>query len=74
MRRKSLVEMPMKCQGKSDICQGKVREMSGNLSLECGNPVAIDPEKFYGNHYKQIKSTNPHLKFTSVTYICTTNF
>ena len=23
--------MLMKCQGKSDICQGKVREMSGNF-------------------------------------------
>ena len=23
--------MSMKCQGKSDICQGKVREMSGNF-------------------------------------------
>ena len=33
MRSKSLVEMSMKCQGKLDICQGKVREMSGNFDI-----------------------------------------
>ena len=39
MRRKSLVEMSMKCQGKLDICQGKVREMSGNFDI----PGAWEP-------------------------------
>ena len=33
MRRKSLVEMLMKCQGNSDIREGKVREMSGNFDI-----------------------------------------
>ena len=28
-----MVEMSMKCQGKLDICQGKVREMSGNFDI-----------------------------------------
>ena len=31
VRWKSMVEMSIKHQGKSDICQGKVRDMSGNF-------------------------------------------